>query len=78
MDKDELRARYEAYGDEGDYSASMPQYLAALAGAPDDPVLLNDDGYLQECHGRRAIPAAVGCHAGRSRPIPGTTSRTGC
>jgi len=34
-DKDELRGRCEAYGDEGDYTAAMPQYQAALAAPPE-------------------------------------------
>jgi tetratricopeptide (TPR) repeat protein len=62
MEKEELRERYEAYGDERFYDEAMPLYEQALARSPDDARLLRDYGYLQECHGRRAIRAAAECY----------------
>jgi tetratricopeptide (TPR) repeat protein len=62
MDKEELRERYEATGDEGFYRQAMPLYEEALARSPDDARLLTDYGYLQECHARRALHAAVACY----------------
>lgn len=62
MDKEELRERYEALGDESVYAEAMRRYEEALAASPGDARLLNDYGYLQECHGRRAIRAAIGCY----------------
>ena len=59
MDKRELLDRYEANGDEALYEQARRLYASALADTPDDPVLLRDFGYLQECHGRRAIEAAI-------------------
>lgn len=59
MDKDELLKRYEARGDEADFLDARRRYEAALAETPDDPRLLNDYGYLLECHGRYAIRAAT-------------------
>ena len=34
-------------------------YQDALAATPDDPVLLSEYGYLQECRGRWSIRAAI-------------------
>jgi tetratricopeptide (TPR) repeat protein len=51
--------RYEANGDEADYARAFELYQSALAERPDDPLLLRDFGYLQECHGLRAIGAAI-------------------
>lgn len=59
MDKDELRERYEATGDEHFYARAETMYEQALAHSPDDPRLLLDYGYLQECHGRYAMRAAA-------------------
>ena len=58
MDKDELLERYEALGEERDFLAAKPLYEQALAEAPDTR-LLNDYGYLLECHGRRELRRAV-------------------
>jgi tetratricopeptide (TPR) repeat protein len=58
----EMRAlldEYEARGIEESYAAAKRRYDSALAETPDDPILLRDYGYLQECHGRRAIEAAA-------------------
>jgi tetratricopeptide (TPR) repeat protein len=62
MDKEELRERYEATGDERYYELARPLYEQALAASPGDPRLLTDFGYLQDCHGRVAIRAAAGCY----------------
>ena len=58
MRKEELLARYEALGEERDFAAAWPLYERALAEAPDARVL-NDYGYLLECHGRRELRRAV-------------------
>src|SRR4051794_1449079 len=55
----EMLDRYEASGGEELYEAARRLYESALAATPDDPVLRRDYGYLRECHGRRAIEAAV-------------------
>ena len=62
MDKEELRERYEAGGEESLYVEAMRLYEEALADDPADVHLLNAYGYLQECHGRRAIRAAADCY----------------
>jgi tetratricopeptide (TPR) repeat protein len=62
MDKEELRERYEATGDERFYTQARPLYEQALAENPGDAGMLNDFGYLQECHGRIALRAAAGCY----------------
>jgi tetratricopeptide (TPR) repeat protein len=54
--------RFEATGDEQAYGEAKRRYVAALAETPDDATLLHDFGYLQECHGRRALEAAVACY----------------
>lgn len=59
MDQRELLDRYEARGDEGDFVEAKRLYEAALLDHPDDPALLNDYGYLLECHGRYAIRSAA-------------------
>jgi tetratricopeptide (TPR) repeat protein len=56
--KEELLARYEALGEERDFAAAWPLYEQALTEAP-DARLLNDYGYLLECHGRRELRRAV-------------------
>lgn len=58
MTKEELLERYEALGEESDFVAARPLYEQALAEAP-DARLLNDYGYLLECHGRREMRRAV-------------------
>jgi tetratricopeptide (TPR) repeat protein len=58
MEKDELLARYEALGEEEDFLAAKPLYEQALAEAADARVL-NEYGYLLECHGRRELRRAV-------------------
>jgi tetratricopeptide (TPR) repeat protein len=58
MERDELLERYEALGDESDFLAAKPLYEQALGEAP-DARLLNDYGYLLECHGRRELRRAV-------------------
>jgi tetratricopeptide (TPR) repeat protein len=62
MDKEELRERYEATGDERFYARARPLYEQALAESPDDAILLVQFGYLQDCHGRIALRAAAGCY----------------
>ena len=62
MDKEELRERYEASGDERFYDQARPLYEQALEESPGDPILLTDYGFLQESHGRAAIRAAAGCY----------------
>jgi tetratricopeptide (TPR) repeat protein len=62
MDKEELRERYEAFGDENVYTEAMRRYEDALAGNAADARLLAGYGYLQECHGRRALRAAADCY----------------
>jgi tetratricopeptide (TPR) repeat protein len=57
----ELLERYEADGDESVYAEARQLYEQALAADGDAHVLL-EFGYLQECHGRYAIRAAVGCY----------------
>jgi tetratricopeptide (TPR) repeat protein len=59
VDMREMLNRYEASGGEELYEAARRLYESALAATPDDPVLRRDYGYLRECHGRRAIEAAV-------------------
>jgi tetratricopeptide (TPR) repeat protein len=59
MDKDELLERYEAYGDESLYAEAKRLYERAVADGSGDAHLLNQYGYLQECHGRRSIGAAA-------------------
>src|SRR5262245_23472909 len=58
MDKQELLERYEALGEESDFLAAQPLYERAAAAAADARVL-NDYGYLLECHGRRELRRAV-------------------
>jgi tetratricopeptide (TPR) repeat protein len=62
MDKEELRDLYEAFGDESVYAEAMRRYEDALADSPADARLLTGYGYLQECHGRRAVRAATDCY----------------
>jgi tetratricopeptide (TPR) repeat protein len=56
--KDELLERYEALGEERDFLAARPLYEQALAEHA-DARLLNDYGYLVQCHGRRELQRAV-------------------
>jgi tetratricopeptide (TPR) repeat protein len=56
--KEELLARYEALGEERDFAAAWPLYEQALTEA-NDARLLNEYGYLLECHGRRELRRAV-------------------
>jgi tetratricopeptide (TPR) repeat protein len=58
---EELLERYEAYGDESVYAEARRLYEQALAGGGGARVL-TEFGYLQECHGRRSIRAAVDCY----------------
>jgi tetratricopeptide (TPR) repeat protein len=60
MDKEELLLRYECEGGEDLYAEAKPKFEAALAASPGDARLLNNYGYLLECHGRRMIRAAAG------------------
>ena len=62
MDKEELRERYEATGNERYYEQAKPLYEAALEGSPSDARLLREYGYLRECHGRYAIRDAAACY----------------
>ncbi len=57
--EEELRERYEAFGDESVYAVAMGRYEEAVAGSPANARLLTEYGYLQECHGRRALRAAA-------------------
>jgi tetratricopeptide (TPR) repeat protein len=59
MDKEELLDRYEATLDEGTYLEARRLYEAALAETADDARLLFEYGYLQECHGRNSLRAAI-------------------
>jgi tetratricopeptide (TPR) repeat protein len=59
---EELLERYEAYGDEDVYAEARRLYEQALAGDGADARVLLEFGYLQECHGRRSIRAAVDCY----------------
>jgi len=59
VDKEELRERYEATGDERYYEQAKPLYEAALERSPSDARLLREYGYLRECHGRYAIRDAA-------------------
>jgi tetratricopeptide (TPR) repeat protein len=58
MTKEELLERYEALGDESDFLAAKTLFEQALAEAA-DARLLNDYGYLLQCHGRRELRRAV-------------------
>jgi tetratricopeptide (TPR) repeat protein len=58
---EELLERYEASGDESVYAEARRSYEQALAADGDARVLL-EFGYLQECHRRYAIRAAVDCY----------------
>src|SRR5215472_13457502 len=60
MYKEELLLRYECEGGEDRYAEAKPMFVAALAASPGDARLLNNYGYLLECHGRRMIRAAAG------------------
>jgi tetratricopeptide (TPR) repeat protein len=59
MRKEELLDRYEATGDEAAYLEAKRLYEEALAQAAGDARLLFEYGYLNECHGRFALRAAV-------------------
>jgi tetratricopeptide (TPR) repeat protein len=59
MDKEELLDRYEATLDEDTYLEARLLYEAALAETADDARLLFEYGYLQECHGRNSLRAAI-------------------
>jgi tetratricopeptide (TPR) repeat protein len=59
MDKREFLDRYEARGSESDFVQARRLSRSALAERPDDPILLNDYGYLLQSHGLRAIRAAA-------------------
>jgi tetratricopeptide (TPR) repeat protein len=58
VDPRSLLDLYEASGDEDLYSRAKPLYEQAIAADP-NPELIRDYGYLLECHGRRALRAAV-------------------
>ena len=62
MEKKELLERYEAFGDESVYAEARRVYEQALADDGGDARVLHEFGYLQECHGRRAIRAAAACY----------------
>jgi tetratricopeptide (TPR) repeat protein len=57
----ELLERYEADGDESVYAEARRIYEQALV-TDGDPRILLEFGYLQQCHGRNAIRAAIGCY----------------
>jgi tetratricopeptide (TPR) repeat protein len=67
---EELLERYEAHGDENVYAEARRIYEQALAADGDARVLL-EFGYLQECHGRYAIRAAVDCYQRAIAADPG-------
>jgi tetratricopeptide (TPR) repeat protein len=71
MDKEELRERYEASGDERFYEQAKLLYEQAMENSPGDPVLLTDYGFLRESHGRAAIRAAAGCYERAIGASPG-------
>lgn len=54
---------YEANGDEAIYARAKPLYEQAIAARPYAD-LVRDYGYLLECHGRRALRAAVDQYEG--------------
>jgi tetratricopeptide (TPR) repeat protein len=58
MKKEDLLERYEALGHERDFLAAKPLYEQALAAGPDARVL-NDYGYLLQCHAARELRLAV-------------------
>jgi tetratricopeptide (TPR) repeat protein len=58
MTKEELLERYEARGEEVDFLAANTLYERDVAEAPNARVL-NDYGYLLECHGRHELRRAV-------------------
>ena len=61
-----LMNEYEALGPrpggETAYTGAMLAYRRLLAEHPEDAQLHLEYGYLQECHGRNSIRAAVGCY----------------
>jgi tetratricopeptide (TPR) repeat protein len=59
---EELLERYEAHGDESVYAEARRLYEQALAGNGGDARGLTEFGYLQECHGRFSIRAAIDCY----------------
>ena len=59
MTKEELLERYEARGEESDFLAAKPLYERALAEERADARVLNEYGYLLECHGRRELRRAT-------------------
>ena len=58
-------SRYEALGPrpggESAYTEAVRAYQQLLAAHPQAAALHLEYGYLQECHGRKSIRAAVGC-----------------
>ena len=62
----QLMNEYEALGlrpgGESAYAEAMTAYQQLLAEHPSDARLHQEYGYLQECHGRNLIRAAVGCY----------------
>jgi tetratricopeptide (TPR) repeat protein len=70
VEKHEHLERYEALGDERDFLAAKPLFERALAEAP-DARLLNDYGYLLECHGRNELRRAVEQYERAIRLDPG-------
>jgi len=59
VEPDELLARYEALGDERDFLEARPLFERASAERREDARLLNDYGYLLECHGRNELRQAA-------------------
>jgi tetratricopeptide (TPR) repeat protein len=61
-----LMNEYEALGarpgGESAYAEALLAYQHLLAEHPEDARLYQEYGYLQECHGRDSIRAAVGCY----------------
>ena len=57
-----LMSEYEALGAEPTYTEAMTAYQQLLTEDPGDASLHLEYGYLQECHGRRAIRAAADCY----------------
>jgi tetratricopeptide (TPR) repeat protein len=58
MNMDELLERYEALGEERDYLAARPLYEQS-ADATSDARLLNNYGWLLECHAQRELRQAA-------------------
>jgi hypothetical protein len=59
MTREQFLERYEALGEESDFLAAKPRYEHALTDEVVDAPVLNEYGYLLECHGRNELRRAV-------------------